>query len=151
HCAFAHTLTSSRCITTCSREIRLTGAKRLRHSSMRHPPAAKLSHHGRFTRYRKLFRPPPFHADTEALACGEWKIDEIDFQPFPGLMVLEHGASNALWVAACSPLNVTNSSRPAMNENSPCTLKYLAACKNRGLIRVRPLPCAWSYSTSTAR
>jgi hypothetical protein len=53
---------------------------------MRHPPSAKLAHHGRLTRDRELFR--PFTIDPHAVtARGKWQIDQFKFKLVTGLVV----------------------------------------------------------------
>ena len=56
-CVCDLTPTNLQCITTCSREMTPTQGEAAAALSMRHPPGAKLPHHGRFTRHRELFRP----------------------------------------------------------------------------------------------
>jgi len=51
---------------------------------MRHPPAAKLPHHGRFAPHGDLFRPFAINADAKTLTHGKGKIDKIQFDSLSG-------------------------------------------------------------------
>jgi hypothetical protein len=53
---------------------------------MRHPPAAKLPHHGRFARHRELFRPLTIDPHP-VTARGKWQIDQFKFELVTGLVV----------------------------------------------------------------
>jgi hypothetical protein len=55
---------------------------------VRHPPAAKLPHHGRFARHRELFRPSAINADAKTFVRGKGKIDKIQFESLSGSMIL---------------------------------------------------------------